>query len=407
MRNRVNATGHDRTKRRARATGHDRTKRRVRATGQGRMTRRAGLAGAAAILLALTACEEPAPVDKNVIRAIKWTTLTNGIAEQERRIAGVIEPVEVTALSFEVGGRIEKLYVRLGDRVRAGDVLAELDQEPFRLHVRNAEAEVAMAHAIYKEEVQNLERQRTLFKKGWIAKARLDTAVAGHDAAKSRMGARRAQLDLRQRDLKLAALQAPFDGVISKKAIEAFEEVAAGQTIFELSGERDLKVALRVPPTLINRIGHGQQVAVHFPSETGLVVAGVVTEIGSRAEEANAFPVTVALRKPSARLRAGMSADVVFTFENGAPSHRSLMVPMGAILSGEGQAYRVFRFDKNSSTVHSVPVEIEDLHDNQVQIAGDLRPGDIIATAGVEFLTDGQEVRLMAAEMPYGAGVEQ
>ena len=51
-----------------------------------------------------------------------------------------------------------------------------------------------------------------------------------------------------------------------------------------------------------------------------------------------------------------------------------------------------------------VPVEIENLHDNDVQIAGDLKAGDIIATAGVDFLSDGQQVRLMAKEMPYGEG---
>ena len=64
----------------------------------------------------------------------------------------------------------------------------------------------------------------------------------------------------------------------------------------------------------------------------------------------------------------------------------------------------VFRFDADTSTVRRVPVEIEDLHDNEVQIAGDLSAGDIIATAGVEFLADGQEVRLMGNEMPYGEG---
>ncbi|WP_299615282.1 efflux RND transporter periplasmic adaptor subunit [Pelagibius sp.] len=376
--------------------------------------------GLLALAMLPSACDEPAHADKNVVRSIKWVTLSPDIAAQQRRIAGIVEPVDVTALSFEVGGRVEKLHVRLGDRVKAGDILAELDREPFLLQVRNAEAEVAAAHAVYKEEVQNLERQKALFQKGWIAQARLDTAVAGHDAAKSQVGARRAQLNLRHRDLKLATLRAPFDGVVSKKVIEAFEQVSAGEPLFELSGERGLKVTLRVPPELINQIAQGQRVTVTFPSDAGLSLPGVVTEIGNRAVEANAFPVTVALQGVPKQLRAGLSAEVVFTFPSAgpnsagpesaglaAPSGDSLMVPMWSILSGEGQTYYVFRFDAKTSTVQRIAVMIEDLHDNEVQISGDLRSGDVIAAAGVEFLNDGQTVRLMGAEMPYGAGAEQ
>lgn len=373
----------------------------------GRATRWPVLCGIVGVLLALPACDDAPEVDKNVIRTIKWAKLADGVADQQRRIAGVLLPVDMTELSFEVSGRVARLDVKLGDRVKAGDVLAQLDREPFLLHVRNAEAEVAAAHAIYKEEAQNLERQEALYRSGWIAKAKLDAAAAGHDAAKSQVGARRAELGLRRRDLKLAVLTAPFDGVVSRKAIESFEEVAAGEPIFEVSGERELKVSLRVPPALINHIRRGQPVAVGFPSEPSLTLGGEVTEIGSRAAEANAFPVTVVLPKGSDRLRAGMSAEVTFTFDGARQARRSLMVPMGAILSGTGQDYQVFRFDAATSTVHRVPVAVEDLHDNEVQIAGDLGPGAIIATAGVEFLSDGQEVRLMGREMPFGAGVAQ
>lgn len=361
--------------------------------------------GLALLALLPSACDDPVQADKNVVRSIKWQALDTGVAAQERRIAGIVEPVNVTRLSFEVSGRVQKLHVRFGDRVKAGDVMAELDREPFLLHVRHAEAEVAAAHALYMDEAQDLERQRILFQRGWIAQARLDSAVAGHDAAESQVGARRARLYLQQRDLGLAVLRAPFDGVVTRKAIEAFEEIAAGRPVFELSGEREMKVSLRVPPTLINRIRHGQDVTILFPSDAALALTGTVTEIGARAEEANAFPVTVALHESSERLRAGMSAEVVFTFETGQQTPDSLMVPMGAILSGDGQDYHVFRFDEGTSTVRRVPVAIENLHDNEVQVAGDLSSGDIIATAGVEFLADGQEVRLMSEEMPFGEGV--
>ncbi len=366
-----------------------------------------GVAGVILVGIALLGCKGPEQVDKNVVRTIKWTKLASGTAVQERRIAGVVEPVQMSELSFEVAGRIQKLHARRGDRVKAGDMIAELDREPFKLRLRHAEAEVSAALAVFKEEAENLQRQRTLFKDGWIAKARLESALAGHDAALSQLRARRAQLELRRRDLKLSVLRAPFDGVISKKTIEAFEEVATGQAIFELNGEGDLKVSLRVPPALITRLEQGQGVAVHFPTQGSVTLAGVVAEIGTRAETANAFPITVRLRGRSKSLRAGMTAEVVFDFGRVGASHRGLMVPMSAILSGRGQDYHVFRFDPATSTVSSAEIEIEGFHEKEIQIAGDLRPGDIIATAGVEFLTEGQKVRLMGDQAPYGEGAKK
>lgn len=366
-----------------------------------------GLGAVLAAGLALAGCDKPVQADKNVIRAIKWMKTEDGVARQERRIAGIVEPVKVTRIGLEVGGRLQKLHVKLGDRVKTGDLLAELDPQPFQLQVRQARAEVAAANAAYKEELQNLERQQILFNKGWIAKARLDSAVAGHDAARSQLGARQAQLDLRRRDLNLAVLKAPFDGVVSRKMIDNFEEVAVGQPILELNGEQNFKVTLRVPPALIERVAQGQRVAVQFPSEAGLVVSGRVTEIGSRAEAGNAFPVTVTLAEGAQRLRAGLSAEVVFTLDEGGRARAGVMVPMGAILSGKGQDYHVFKYDAESSTVRQVPVQIADLHDNEVQITSDLKAGTIIATAGVEFLSDGQAVRLMDGDVPFGEGVVQ
>ena len=384
------------------------TNRRVPANGhRGRVRISRGLTGAALLALALTACKGPELVDKNVVRAIKWTELERGVAVQERRIAGIVKPVKVTELSFEVAGRVEVLHVAMGDKVKAGDILAELDREPFQLHVRHAEAELAAAKAIHKEEAENLHRQQTLYDDGWIAKARLDTAIAGHEAARSQTRARGAALDLKRRDLKHAVLRAPFDGVISKKSIEAFEEIAAGQPIFELNGEGEFKVTLRVPPTLIDRIRQGERVTVRFPSQPDLTLTGVVTEIGARAEEANAFPVTVLLQEHSELIRAGLSAEVVFDFSSQTADSGGVMVPMTAILSGQGQSYYVFRYDRDSATITRTAVKVQNIHDNEVQIAGALQSGDIIATAGVEFLTDGQQVRLMAEQMPYGAGVEQ
>ena len=357
--------------------------------------------------LLLISCEEPQQVDRNVVRAIKWTALDDHTLTQQRLIAGILKPVQSTDLGFQVGGRVMKVKVELGDRIQAGQVLATLDSEPFVLQVRHAEAEVATTNAVYRDEGQELERQQKLFADGWVAKAKLEAVEAGYEAARSQKVAAQEKLRMRQRDLRHSTLHAPFSGVISKKDIDPFEEVTPGQSIFEVSSEHRLKVALRVPPSLVTHIDEGGRVKVRFPSEPSLELAGTITEIGSRAEEANAFPVTVVLDETSTRLRAGMSAEVAFTFRNGDSADGTYVVPMGAILPGNGQSFHSFIFDKDSSTVKKATIEVVNYRDNDVEVSGDLQPGTIIATAGIEFLHDGQEVKLMGTEMPYGDGVKQ
>ncbi len=375
-----------------------------------KVRKRARLRTVGALLAAVVvtgACEEPPKVDKNVMRTIKWMPLAQASLEQQRLISGVVKPAKVTALSFEVGGRVQDVLVDLGDHVAEGDVLAILDDEPFALAVRHAEAEVAAAFAVFQDESQELARQRKLFEDGWVAQAKIDAVQAGYKAADSRVGAMQARLDLARRDQRLAVLRAPFNGVISHKDVEAFEDVAGGQVLFELSAERDLEVAVRVPPSLINRITEGDAVSVTFPSEPGLMLNGTVTEVGSQAEEANAFPITVRLTDRDDALHPGLSAEVAFTFENETQANDAFTVPMTAILTGEGQDFYVFRYEHESSAVQRVAIEITEWRDNDVAVAGKISTGEVIVTAGVDFLTDGQTVRLMGEETPYGDGVQQ
>jgi hypothetical protein len=155
-----------------------------------------------------------------------------------------------------------------------------------------------------------------------------------------------ARVNLAQRDLRNTTLYAPFDGFISSRSIDPFVEVRAGQKLFQIDAEGGFEAAFGVPETTIARVVLGMPATVQFPQVDGPLDA-LVAEVGSAAGTGNTFPLKAALIEPP-------------------PVVRRTLVKAAQALTG-----------------------------NVVAVTG-VRAGDVVATAGVNFLVDGQNVTLMA-----------
>ena len=354
------------------------------------------------ILAAFGCGKEEKPPE--VIRSIRWTKVAETSTKQVRMISGTTKPVDQTALSFAVAGTVEKVEVKLGEQVKQGQVLAELDQYPFVLGVRDAEAELSKAQAIVVERRANYERYVALYESNNASKAELDEARASFDSAKSQVEAAKAKLGLARRDLRKTQLRAPFDGTISVKEIEPYVEVPVGRAVFGLDGvESGFEVSAAVPDSLLISLSLGDEADVVFPTVNNRRVPGVLTELGSRSRTASTYPVTVRLKEQFPALRSGMSVDVAFEFipesETGEPIVTGLKVPLTAFLVGAGKTHFVFVYDEKSSTVKKTQIKALNLRENDVIVEpGTLKAGDIIATAGAAFLNDGLKVNLMKEE---------
>jgi len=354
------------------------------------------------ILAAFGCGKEEKP--EEIIRSIRWTNVAETSTKQVRMISGTTKPVDQTALSFAVAGTVEQVEVKLGEEVKKGQVLAELDPQPFELGVKDAEAELSKAEAIVVERRANYERYVALYESNNASKAELDEARASFDSAKSQVEAAKAKLGLARRDLRKTKLRAPFNGTISVKEIEPFVEVPVGRAVFGLDGEESgFEVSAAVPDSVLINLSVGDEADVVFPTVNNRRVRGVITELGSRSRTASTYPVTVRLKEQFTALRSGMSVEVAFEFipesETGEPIVTGLAAPLAALVVGEEKTYSVFIYDKKSSTVKKTQVKTLALRENDVIIApGALKAGDIIATAGVQFLNDGQKVNLMKEE---------
>ncbi len=339
-------------------------------------------------------------------RAIQSMRVSTSLANEQRVISGVVTAVSETQLAFEVGGSVKTVDVKLGDQVKEGQVLAKLDPEPFELAVNDARATLGQEVALRKAANAEFSRTQKLFEANVKSRQELDRATALRDSHKSQVEAAEAHLDRAQRDLRRSVLIAPFSGSISVRAIEPAMEVAGGQVVFEMdSAESGLRVEVQMPETLIESVRQGAEVGVGFPSlsdarfeDSDRRYPGVVSEVGTRAGVGNAFPVRVDLDGQPSGVRPGMTAEVFFSIPRAGDeiaSRKGVMIPIAAALAQADDQFSVFVFDPETKTVHERPIRTGGIRDNDIAVLEGLSDGDVIATAGVSFLRDGQEVTLL------------
>jgi len=348
-------------------------------------------------IIALSACEEEAPPVVERIRAIKTFTVEELAGGKIRHYTGTIIASDRTSLSFAASGSVEAVLVKQGDQVQAGQVLATLDPKPFQLDVDAARADVRSAKAAYQNVALDFDRQSILYKKNIASKAAYDKAAATEAAAKEDVNVEESQLAQAMRNLEKAKLVAPFDGIIASRDVEPFVEVSAGQALFEINSEGSLELVLFVPDTEISRLTIGKDLSIDVSTVAECGCAGEIVEIGATSGPANAVEVKAAFFGSPDGVLPGMSGEVSIVIAE-PESARGYLVPLDAIAPAESETGRgyVFIYSAETGTVSKVPVTGGEGRENLIELVEGVRVGDIIASAGVSLLRDGQKVTLLA-----------
>lgn len=350
------------------------------------------------MLITLVGCSEATITQEEVIRPIAWTKVSLSTLEQVRTISGIVAPVETANLSFEVHGKVNSVKVNLGSEVKKGQVLASLDKRNFNLALQSSQAEVEKAKASLSEAKNEYFRYKKLIEQQLVSQSGFDNAKAVYESFKSAVDVTLAQLDIADKNLQDSVLLAPYDGIITKRLIEPSQQISSGSLAFEIEGTHGLEVQVMVPETIIQELKQDALIKVSFPTLPSLLLQGKITEIGTRAESANAFPVTIVIQESNDKLRAGMTAEVEFVFEGQGRTGftgQSIIVPLTALHAELNQRISVFVFDEQEQIVRKRSVQTENVMDNKVYISKGLKEGEIIAISGVAFLRDGQKTMLL------------
>lgn len=351
------------------------------------------------MILALAGCGEEQEIVEEV-RSLKTVTIGQASAGEVRRFSGIVRAVDRSALSFEVPGNVLIVNVDIGDQVAMGEVLAELDKEPYELEVEKAQAELATAEAGVKNKRADFLREEAIFKGGAGSERRLDQAEFAFKEAEANLDYVVSKLNLAKRDLRKTVLYAPYDGSIGIREVEPFVDVQRGQRIFEIDGEGDQEIVVSIPETVVHLLSNDTVTLVTFPTLPGQPIEGQITEIGTLAGDGNAFPVKIRLMDPPPQIRSGMTAEATFELE-GEDVGDGYLIPGSAIApTQEANKGFVYVYQPDSSTVKQTPIRWRGVRENQVIVSDGVEPGDILAVAGVSFLSDGMKVKLMIDPKP-------
>ena len=347
----------------------------------------------------LGGCEKDVAEPEERIRAVKTIVVGDIASDQLRKFPGVVEPVESSQLSFEVDGIVQAVQVDVGDRFRKGDVLAHLDNQSFGLNVASAEAALSRAKAQLEEKQSSFERERRIQTEdpGATTQKAVDQVRAAYESQIQEVTYSQARLELAQRDLANTELIAPYNGIVSVRFVEPSEVAARGVHMLEVYAEAAMQVAVSIPEQMIGDVHaglEGQVVLNNLPDDP---YVAIVSEVGSSATAANAFPVTAVINNADERVRPGMTAELLLTFSDEA-MRSAYLIPVQAFLPGiEKNEHYVYLFDNQSSTVRKTAVQTKGIQGNDVVVIGGIAPGDVLVVAGVPFLRDGQKVKLMPA----------
>jgi RND family efflux transporter MFP subunit len=307
---------------------------------------------------------------------------TVGSASTEGRISasGVVALRRESALGFTSAGRIVRLSVNEGDRVARGQLLASLDPTTTAAALASAEAERVRAEREY-------ERSRDLFAKGWVPRPRVDSAEAALSVA---------QANVRSAGFQVAnsRIVAPTSGIILSRLAEPGQVVAAGAPVIllgESSSGQILRLAVADRDAATLRTGAPVEVVIAALGDAA--VTGRIIEIAGQADPATGtFLVEVALPTDS-RLRSGQ-VGTARLLSAGAVDTRLAVPPQAVFSARAGQAF-VYVIEGAKARVRRISVDETD--DHSVRVLGGLRPGERVAITGIDRLSDGERVRVLAA----------
>lgn len=356
---------------------------------------------ALACAAALAACSKPAPPEEP-IRAVKVMTVALSGMNTEVMYSGEVRAQVESRLGFRVAGKLVRRQAEVGQRVKPGQVLAQLDPQDYRLAADAAKSQLDAAITNRDLTAAELKRFRGLKEQNFISSAELDRREAALKAAEAQVAQARAQVSAQGNQSAYATLASDVSGVVTGVAAEPGQVVAAGMPVVSVAQDGPRDVVFTVPEDRIMAIPVGSPVDVRLWS------VGTTYRASVREKAAIADPVTrtylVKAAMESAANAPPLGSTVTAVPRALSAAGREVMKLPTSALKQDGKATAVWVLDASSMTLKSQPVEVATLDGNDVVIAGGLAPGMQVVTAGVHVLNAGQKVTIYK---PRGAGAAQ
>lgn len=343
-------------------------------------------AGSFAMLL--SACSDETIAQKTP-RAVKAVAVKSEVLGETYSQTGEIRPRYEVPMSFRLNGQLA-FRAENGLIVDKGDILATVEKTPSQIDVTSATAQVDAAESEVALAEITAARNWGLFSKNVVSRAQVQQGDANLHAAKSKLEVANAALENAKQAFSYTDLKAERAGIISGVSATEGQVVNAGQTILTLSSNTELDAVFDIPEQLWNENLNGTEVAVSLVSNPALVRKGKVREVSPSSDAATrTYRVKVTLEGAvdGVPMGAAVTGKVILS------PKRVFKVPTSALTS-QGQDQAVFICVPETKTLQVRIVTVERYSENDMFISEGLVDGDIVATAGVSKLRDGEAISI-------------
>jgi RND family efflux transporter MFP subunit len=348
------------------------------------------------IVMLLFSCGEEKKETKKIKRPVKYETVGFLGGEKIRTFSGTAQTDKIITLSFRSSGILTFLDIKVGQSVKKGQLLAKLDNVQSRLSYESAVSTMNSANSQMNTAKLALNRTRSLFEKGSASLSDFEAAKNSYKTASESYESSKRSVAIQKEQVNYGYLYAPENGVIADIQVELDENVSAGRSIATLNAGNDMEIVIGIPESVINGVKENMDVNVQFPSLANQSFKAKVTEVSPAVEASTStYPVRVTVYNPSEEIKSGMAANVTFDFGERKTNTKSLVVPASAVgEDSNGRFVFLIQGDADNAIVKKQKVTIGALSNEGFEITSGLQSGQKIATAGLQTLLDGQEVKL-------------
>ncbi|WP_443193619.1 efflux RND transporter periplasmic adaptor subunit [Mycetohabitans sp. B46] len=378
------------------------------------------IASALGALVLLNACRdhaEPAAPARPVVAATVHSTTAGTVAATT--VPGEVAARFSTPLSFRVGGKLIERRVHLGDTVRAGQIVAQLDPADARKHAARAAAQLSAAEHRLLFARQQLERDRAQAQSNLISKLQLEQTEDNHAAALAQRDAAAQQAALAKDQLGYTTLTADHAGVITQELADTGQNLSAGQAVYQLAWSGALDVICDLPERTLAFIGPGAKASVTLAALPGQAFTATLRELAPSADPASRTyraKLTLALPRGGAdTVRLGMTARVAFQPDAARAVNHDIVLPATALFhQNERPAVWVIRANAASrdagqprdahkqdvGTLELRPVTVSHYTERTVVVSAGLTDGERVMLRGVHTVSAGEQVKPVAPLHP-------
>lgn len=350
-----------------------------------------------AIFLFLVSCQKP--VEKKAAddglkpAPVKVYKVKKQRISEKLTYTATLEAWKRQAITPDISGKVARIYVNEGERVKQGQLLAELDTRSIRLQLEQAEAALAMARANFEDASRNLERMERLYKEKAVSDQQYEKVRLAFEAARAQKEQAEAAVNLARHALDVSIMRAPFDGVIAAKNLEEGDVInpmmggfSATSAVLTLVDYSKIKVRFDVSPVDALRMARGQKVYLESFILPGQQFEGQVTVVNTSADpQTKKFRVEAVVNNPDLALKPGTFGRVILEVST---RENSLAVPQKAILE---DSY-VLVVEGNKAVRRAVTTGLKNT--DLIEITSGLNEGDLVIVEGNFGLMDGSPVEV-------------